>query len=151
MAWTSIPASVYAVGKPITSVSYGYLKDNGDYLKALFDAATGHKHTGAADDAPQIPQGGIATSAIGQGQLKWGSGSFTTGSSSAAFTVNRYSHSAALRAYSYSGSYPNYATLTRISSTANNSDTGRQERHILDNSDNTGANEATAYWDYHIT
>ena len=61
MAWTDIPASVYAVGKPITSVSYGYLKDNGDYLKALFDAATGHKHTGAADDAPQIPQGGLKT------------------------------------------------------------------------------------------
>ena len=28
MAWTSIPASVYDIGKPITSISYGYLKEN---------------------------------------------------------------------------------------------------------------------------
>lgn len=28
MAWTSIPSTVYDIGKPITSISYGYLKEN---------------------------------------------------------------------------------------------------------------------------
>ena len=58
MSWTSIPASVYAVGKPITSVSYGYLKDN---IEA-------HDHVSGR--GAQIPQGGIASGAVGQGELK---------------------------------------------------------------------------------
>ena len=57
MAWTDIPASVYAVGKPITSVSYGYLKDN----------IEGHDHV--AGRGAQIPQGGLKDYAAGSIQL----------------------------------------------------------------------------------
>ena len=53
MAWTDIPTSVYAVGKPITSVSYGYLKENIEV----------HDHT--AGRGAQIEQDGLLDYSVG--------------------------------------------------------------------------------------
>lgn len=61
MAWTDVVDSVFSVGKPITSTSYGYLRDNSNYLKDLFDITTGHDHNGGGDDGAKIPQGGLKT------------------------------------------------------------------------------------------
>jgi len=69
MAWTSIPASVYAVGKPITSVSYGYLKDN---IEA-------HDHISGRGAI--ILQEAIDNAAIGQGELKTAQGSVSKANS----------------------------------------------------------------------
>lgn len=57
MSWTDIPASVYAVGKPITSTSYGYLKDN----------IEGHDHVSGR--GAQIGVGGLAANTVGQYEI----------------------------------------------------------------------------------
>ena len=58
MAWTSIPTSVYDIGKPITSISYGYLKENIEV------------HTHVAGQGGLVGPGGIDAGAVGQSEIK---------------------------------------------------------------------------------
>ena len=68
MAWTSIPGSVYAVGKPITSVGYGYLKENIE----VHDHVSGR---GATIGTDGVNQNSITAASVGQGELKTATGS----------------------------------------------------------------------------
>lgn len=70
MAWTTIASTLVDADSPITETLMGYIKDDLDYLKGLFNTATGHDHSGDTDDGGTISALEIADGSVSQAKLK---------------------------------------------------------------------------------